>query len=655
MGLLDWIRTKFRPAAYLGKPPAGSSQAPRVIAGLDDEHSLYVLIDNGSGTAIVMDKDAYDYQFVPSNAPDPSQRDLDEMLLKVTRIRCLAGGMVRGKPLGHEELLDVAELDEIKALDCCLAISEDPSTFAHCMCLGGPTLVLYAGNVELATLSLHHGRTVRWKKWKHDAVLTRGSELRDWFVRNGIDAEHLDRIYQNRHGLDLPLAAPRTPAQRNAQRLVRQAAWLWHESRTENRIEALDLCRQALNADPKLAFASALLADIQKESGKFDEAVDAATTAIDLGLMTAQVYLTRAIAEDSLGNHESARADCDSVIAIDPHNAGGWNSRALIRLRTGDTAGAVEDCRQAVKLSPGWPLAHLNLGVAQSAAGDADSAIQSFGEALRLDPNLTPASLALANTHQQRGDFDLAIEEYSKVLAREPSSHLVRIQRGDAYVGKQDYDRGIADYEYVAGHVPDLAEQLRLQAVMVRVHALHSRGEYQQLVEFVNERFDEFEDPGRLYHARASALWYLGELDDAVADFTKVVMSGDFSSLAYGDRGQVYAELGNYEEALSDLETAVGMAREGGPREGLAYPLNGLGLALGGLGRFEEAFEAFSESLKLCPGNAWAYFNRAHVFQMAGDIQRAAQNYSRALKQDSPRLLERQRKIAREFLEQDPQ
>jgi Tfp pilus assembly protein PilF len=56
--------------------------------------------------------------------------------------------------------------------------------------------------------------------------------------------------------------------------------------------------------------------------------------------------------------------------------------------------------------------------------------------------------------------------------------------------------------------------------------------------------------------------------------------------------------------------------------------------------------------LKLCPGNAWAYYNRAKVFQMAGDPKRAAQDFARALKQDTPRLVERLRIVATEFLEE---
>ena len=625
--------------------------APKVVGGLDDENSLYVLIDNGGGTVIVMDKDAYDYQYGPKDNPDPSQRDLDELLQQVTRVRCLAGGMVRGKPIGQEELLDVTDAREIETLHRCLAISEDASTFNHCMCLGGPTFVLYAGNDELATLGMQHGRAVRWKRWRHDAALVRGLELQNWLTRNGVDAELLNGIYGNQYGLDLPLSAPKTPAQKNAQKLIRQAVGLWHASPQENRDQAFDLCQQALDVDPDFAYAYAFRANLQKDRGQLEDAVEDATKAIELGLRTAEVYLTRVVALDLSGNHESALADCHSAIAVDPRNAGAWNSRGLIKAKTGDPTGGILDCQRAVELSPRWAIAHLNLGIAQSAAGDLDSAIQSFREAILQDAKFLPAHLALAHAYQQSGDFDLAIDEYTKVLELDPTNHLARLSRGDTYIRKQDYDRGIAEYEYAAAHIPELADRLRLHIVELRAHQFHERGDYRQAIEIANKHLNSHEDATRFYRMRGGAYWYLGELDVAIADYTRMLMAGAEELWGYSSRGQIYAEQGAYEEALADLNAAVSLAREEQSTEGLAYSLNGLGLTFGGLGRFEEAFEAFSESLKLCPGNAWAYYNRAQVWEMAGDSIRALQDYKRALKQDSPRLVDRLRNAAVKFIE----
>jgi hypothetical protein len=121
-------------------------------------------------------------------APDPSQRSLDAMLGRVTRVRMLDGGVSGDRPLGKDVLLDVADSESIAALRDCLAIVEDKSTFGHCMCLGDYALQFYAGRRRAATIGLHHGRSIRWSAWKHDALLRDGLRLLAWLADQGAAA-----------------------------------------------------------------------------------------------------------------------------------------------------------------------------------------------------------------------------------------------------------------------------------------------------------------------------------------------------------------------------------------------------------------------------------------------------------------------------------
>lgn len=123
-----------------------------------------------------------------SSAPDPSQHSLDAMFDRVTRVRVLDGGVSGSRALGKEVLLDVADTGSIATLRDCLAIVEDASTFGHCMCLGDYALELYAGRRRIATIGLHHGRSVRWSAWKHDALLRDGRQLLTWLADRGATA-----------------------------------------------------------------------------------------------------------------------------------------------------------------------------------------------------------------------------------------------------------------------------------------------------------------------------------------------------------------------------------------------------------------------------------------------------------------------------------
>ena len=125
---------------------------------------------------------------LPSPAPrlpNPSQRSLDILIEKVTRLRVIEGGVWQGKAQGDQVLLDVTDPQAVITLRECLKIVEDERTFGHCLCLGDQALELYGGDKRLATLGLHHGRSIRWDAWRYDALLVDGERLLDWLAERG--------------------------------------------------------------------------------------------------------------------------------------------------------------------------------------------------------------------------------------------------------------------------------------------------------------------------------------------------------------------------------------------------------------------------------------------------------------------------------------
>src|SRR5262249_22743379 len=177
MGFFDWLFGEQRRTPP--RPPR-----PKVLSGLDDD-SPQVLIEMGNAV-MVMDREQFDYMYGETSAPDPAQHDLDQLLPEVTRVRALASGMYRGQAMSPEAVLDTSDAQALTAFRKTLRIVEDPRTFSHCSCLGGPTLELFSGQDLLATIGLQHGQAIRWKQWKHDAKLCNGQTLNDWLTRYGV-------------------------------------------------------------------------------------------------------------------------------------------------------------------------------------------------------------------------------------------------------------------------------------------------------------------------------------------------------------------------------------------------------------------------------------------------------------------------------------
>ncbi len=141
-----------------------------------DLDSPFIPIRDAQGNVTgIMARDVAAY--FASTAPDPSQRALDIMLARVTRVGVSAWAKAGDHTLRPRIPFETSDATAIAALRAALLIVDDPATFGHCMCVGGPLLGFYAGEEHLATITPHHGRSIRWESWKRDAVLRDGRRL----------------------------------------------------------------------------------------------------------------------------------------------------------------------------------------------------------------------------------------------------------------------------------------------------------------------------------------------------------------------------------------------------------------------------------------------------------------------------------------------
>src|SRR5262245_10713502 len=382
MGFFDWLFGKRKTEV---KPPR-----PKVLSDLGD-NSLQVLVDNGNGAVMIMDRETYDYMYGESNAPDPVQRDLDELLPRVTRVRGIASGMFRGRALAAEVVMETNDPTALANFRETLQIVEDRSTFTHCGCLGGPTLELFAGEELVATIGLQHGHSIRWAKWKHDARLCKGAALNNWLTLYGIDTEFLDVLFHNQYDVGgmMPLGFQRSgtvPLSR-AEQQVRLAELT--RVRGRDLQNALSRCQRIIdgNEDEGRAFAYAVRGLIRDQEGNHAECVADCSEAIRLGLREAEVFFARGVAHDYLGQHQEALADCTTALEINPRHVNALNSRGLIRGRLGMLNEALTDLNEAIRLAPQWKLPylnrlqpHINRNDLEAAIADCDHVLEQIGQ-----------------------------------------------------------------------------------------------------------------------------------------------------------------------------------------------------------------------------------------------------------------------------------
>ena len=195
MGLLNWL-INLTQKRYVD--PDRESKPRRSVVVHDLTQPLpegafdngFIVVKDGDRT-ILMDRMSYEYEYGPKK-PDPTQKSLDEMLVKSTCVKVFDAGM-KGDVL-TSLILFFEEQDPagLEALRCVLRVSEEPNTFSHCYCLGGPTIeFLDESGHRLALVGMQHGHAIRWNQWRHDAQIIDMKGFVNWFTERGIAVDDI--------------------------------------------------------------------------------------------------------------------------------------------------------------------------------------------------------------------------------------------------------------------------------------------------------------------------------------------------------------------------------------------------------------------------------------------------------------------------------
>ncbi len=209
-------------------------------------------------------------------------------------------------------------------------------------------------------------------------------------------------------------------------------------------VAAVEHARKALDKDPGIADAYAVLGISLAGLGQFDEARRECDNALRLRPNDAEVrwYLGRIL--DQQGQHDDAIEALKKAIDITPKDArihkavaaayyhrglqGGANG-------AGDLATAMREYDIALRLSPGDPEVIYLSGLVIKAGAEAgvelpingskqaatrDLAIEKYKAALNADDGFAPAHHALAEVYRQEGMQDEALAQYQRVVELQP-------------------------------------------------------------------------------------------------------------------------------------------------------------------------------------------------------------------------------------------
>ena len=155
---------------------------------------------------------------------------------------------------------------------------------------------------------------------------------------------------------------------------------------------------------------------------RYDEAITAFSTAIEIIPADYQAYNYRGIAQALKGEFDKAIADYNKALKIRPRYAEAYNNRGFAHTQKGNLPAALNDYSRALEINPFFVDAYNNKAWIMATAADkryrnGAKAIMLAQKAVELNPSV--ASLdTLAAAYAAVGNFESAIETQKKAIQK---------------------------------------------------------------------------------------------------------------------------------------------------------------------------------------------------------------------------------------------
>jgi tetratricopeptide (TPR) repeat protein len=184
---------------------------------------------------------------------------------------------------------------------------------------------------------------------------------------------------------------------------------------------AMERYVEVLQGDPTNTDALYYVAVVACEDGQYQQGVDLAKRAIDVGKPQARVHNLMGQAYDRLKQPLEAIKAYDSAIALDPNFAAAHGNRASILADTGFPDEALKAYDRALALNANSGADWLNRGTLLHDMGKLADAVESYNRALALAPDLPEGHAGRGVALMGLGKLDDALEALDRAIKLNPA------------------------------------------------------------------------------------------------------------------------------------------------------------------------------------------------------------------------------------------
>ncbi len=283
-------------------------------------------------------------------------------------------------------------------------------------------------------------------------------------------------------------------------------------------------------------------------------------------------------------------------LRTNPHDAMAVNNLGVCYQRMDMERSAIKVYHGAIELTPNNPSYRANLALAYNDVNDFDRAIEYAEAALAIDDEHAHAQFAMGYILKSRGRSAEALPYLTRAIELAPRNRKYRLARADAYERLDEIKLSVSDHQVVIDYEPENTD-LHHEIAML---------------------YFEWRDSYDHRHAMRRALYHL----------EATIYHGNRSCRAYANRATAFKSLGEYEEALRDIETALLLVES---RNDRWFVRRRQALIYLDMQRNEEALEAYAEVLRLHPRDSWSFCNRALIYNRMDRHEAAIADMEKAI------------------------
>ncbi|MBD2364208.1 tetratricopeptide repeat protein [Anabaena minutissima FACHB-250] len=313
--------------------------------------------------------------------------------------------------------------------------------------------------------------------------------------------------------------------------------------------------------------------------------------------------------------YEEAIAACNQAIALKPENADIWVERTEILIKQAKYTEALVSAERALRLQPKYSLAIAQRCQALFNLNKYPEANAACDLALRADGNWGDETAVLAwynkgLSENKLGQFNAAIASFNRALDIDKQNSLALVGNCQALSNLGRLYEAIAACDAAIKANSNWGDSSPAIAWYAKGLAQQKNGQIEEAIASFDQAIAMNPKDVDIWITHGQALALVGKPAQASVSFEFAVKLSPNYSLALANQSATFNKLGKYKEAQTASEQAIqGDNRWGDMSPALAWEQRGIALA--GMGNYEEGLASIDRAIALNPNHAEAWNNRA--------------------------------------------